>query len=120
MSESEDLRAAVIALGREVERSTSDFGASPRSPDERGRLGIAWLRDRICPHSEELLRRARASETELATAIIDLIAFAFGNQLPGLPTLAKALVQIGLERFCADPNGTLASLAGVSDADQPE
>jgi hypothetical protein len=111
----EELREILISVGADVEKATEDFGVAPRSPEDRARLAINYLRDKICPYRDEILRRARARETELVLLLAELIAFWLGNQLPGLPALAKVLGEIGLERFCADPQGTLGKSAGVYD-----
>jgi hypothetical protein len=110
-----ELMTILVSVGADVEWSTEDFGAVPRSPQDRARLAIRYLKDKICPHSDEILRRARARETELGVLLAELILFWLGNQIPGLPSLGKVLAEIGLKSFCADPNGTLGKLAGVEE-----
>lgn len=111
----EQLFSVLVAIGSDVEQATEGFGAAPRSPLNRARLAIGYLRDKICPYRDEVLQRAKNREVELAVLMTDLFLFWIGNQVPGLPTLAKVLAEIGLEKFCADPNGTLGKLAGVQE-----
>ena len=103
MSAQEGVREALILLGREIERESGDFGASPRSAEERARLAMKWLRDRVCPHTEDILRRAKSDEAELATTILEIIGWGLGTRFPDFPLSPRRSPKSGSIASAKDP-----------------
>ena len=110
----EDVFQILIAIGTAVEESTGDFGATPRSSRERVQLAITYLKKKVCPHRDEILRRARSRQTDLAVLLLEILAFWLGNSIPGLSQIAKLIAEMGLEKFCENPESILGP-----DADAP-
>lgn len=101
--EPREIRAALIVLGRTLEARQGAFGARKKSDDDAAAASIQWLKKQICPHKAELLEKSKSTEADLGLAIAEIVLYALGNPVPGLPIVAKSIAQIGLERFCASP-----------------
>ncbi len=101
--ETREIRTALIGLGRTLEAKQGAFGARKKSDDDVAAASVQWLKKQICPHKAELLEKSKSTEVDLSLAIAEIVLFALGNPVPGLPIVAKSIAQIGLERFCASP-----------------
>ena len=109
----ETVRGTLLEIGLTIERQTGSFGGAPKSPEEYIRSAVRRIQEIICPHSPELLKKLKEPTTELATILFDLVSPYIGNPVPGLGSVTKKIAEIGLTRFCADPEGTLGKAADV-------
>jgi len=109
----ETVRGELLEIGLTIERQTGSFGGAPKSPEEYIRNAIRRIQEILCPHSSDLLKKLKEPTIELATILFDLVAPHIGNPIPGLGSVTKTIAEIGLSRFCADPEGTLGKAADV-------
>ena len=73
-------------------------------PSIRYNAVINKLREKICPRSEEILDLTKNKHADVAASLTDAI-LSFVTSAPLLAaTLAKYLVEVGLENFCRDPS----------------
>ena len=110
----EDLFNALIEVDTILEKAEGGLGAAPADPKERVRRAIADLKTYVCPHTEDILRISRSCGVEVAVLLTELLVFFLGG-VPSLVLIGREIAEIGLEKFCRDPYGTLGAKVDVSE-----
>lgn len=110
---SQSLTDALLAVDQELERASNVLGATPKSPSERLQRTIEFLKTHICPHKEQIMKISKSKGVEVSVLVMELLVFFLGSP-PGLILIAKAISEIGLDKFCEDPLGTLGVKVDVS------
>jgi hypothetical protein len=64
---------------------------------------LTFLRDSLCPRLNDLARAADGKSGDLVVVLTDLIVATVGRVPIPAATVARAIVGIGADRFCANP-----------------
>jgi len=99
----EILRGALLEIGIMLDRKSGTFGAAPKPPNDYITLAIEGLRQHLCPRKQEILARLKNPTTDLAVILFDALTPFVGNPIPALASVSQKLAEIGLERFCTEP-----------------
>ena len=99
----EALRGALLEIGIVLDRKSGTFGSAPKPPNDYITLAIEGLRQQLCPRKQEILARLKSPTADLAVILFDALTPFVGNHIPALASVSRKLAEIGLDRFCAEP-----------------
>ncbi|MFI6483715.1 hypothetical protein ACIBH1_37710 [Nonomuraea sp. NPDC050663] len=75
---------------------------------------LTFLRDTLCPRLNDLVKAADGRSGDLAVALADVIMATAGDVPVPAATVARSIVGIGVERFCASPTALVEAEARAS------
>ncbi|MCP2341520.1 hypothetical protein [Actinomadura rupiterrae] len=81
---------------------------------------LTSLRDLLCPRLDELVKAADSDAGDLAAVLTDTIITAVGKVPVPAATVARAVVSIGVGRFCANPAVLVEVGVAVENSAPPE
>ncbi|MFD1547086.1 hypothetical protein [Nonomuraea guangzhouensis] len=80
---------------------------------------LTFLRDTLCPRLNNLAKAADGKSGDLVVVLADLIVAAVGKVPVPAATVARAIVGIGADRFCANPTALVEAEVLPSDSGAP-
>lgn len=104
---SEAVRSELLAFGRYLQAHEGEFHAREAGDEDLIQLSIKWCKDRLCPRSAEIIAASTSRSGDLTVAITEVVLWKLGSMVPGIPTIARTIAVMGIERFCREPQALL-------------
>jgi hypothetical protein len=114
----DDLREALVQIEEAMGIGRPIGGA--KLPDAiRFFRVLTFLRDTLCPRLNDLVKAVDGKGGDLAVALADVIMATVGDVPVPAATVARSIVGIGTDRFCASPTALVEAEARPSESGAP-